>query len=631
MVPVSRRRLLAVAGSASLGGCTLRDESDGALPDPLAEALAAVPQVVEGSRPVEIVVGAPQEYDGSVPRPFGNALARWVGISPRSLHRLVYVRFADVDRWLVVATGQWTAGWVTVPEAAVHTEDGFAIVASSGVGPWDAGLEAARDATGFFERGLDSRAPLAEALDPIADSRSLVALPTTARDTLPGGVDVAGIDVVAYTGPATGASAEEPTLVAAFSSASDADPDAVERLLAADDVPVDPSAASVQTRRVDGRLLVATIDTPAGGSDAGSAAPDVETHVETASDGRARVEFRGNEPLEADAVHLCVDGRPVADPPWTGTERIAPYSSYVLDLSRFSMVRVQWRPPDGRAAPVELDSRIYAPPPFAASFDPESGRVTVRYYGLRSLDLDALEVLHELPDPRATTTEPATFADRPATLEHGDEFVLTGFEFGDGLEIEPTDESPFDRTLLHRNLEPPHDFWLAREDGRPFIVYRGDATLPADRVRVAADGGAIPQFEGADRITAGDRWLLEDASLADHYEVEFAPSVTRRTIRSFRIPPAADLSFAYDPSTNQLEITHVGGDSLPLSGLGLYVGTGDPERLDPWPELETIAESDTVTAALPRGLTAGEQSLLVALAYAGRPVDHAVVDVDGEA
>lgn len=609
MVPISRRQFVAAGGLTVLAGCLSRgaddgpgddpDGGDGDLPGALSRALAPVPTSVEGDD-VQLVRIAAPTADEDVPVSTVTAgMPSDLDLDPEAVDRTAATTFRnDLSDNVATAVGSFDAADVGDPEdAAVHATDGIALAASSDSGPWDAGLEAAREAREDPDVGLAAERSLERILGPVADRGQILWLPTLLAEDAPQDavLDSEALESIAV-GIDTDFEAREQRMTYAVLFAADAEPDegTVESILETDGNG-DVEDAGIE---IDGRLATATLTQALSPYQLPDDSPDARFGLRyDAESGVVTLEQVGEESVDVANLELRIDEEPV-EAPWDDEAEIEPGDTFELDAALLSTVEVRWIDPEREDVYQPLGRGVVGGNDvFEASYDREAEELTITYTGETTVDADQFELQRIGTEIEDRETEPLT--DRTDALEPGEELVIEDHSLGEQVHLRVTfdrENGQFSQSVFWHRARPPGRFEFDDEDGTPALVYRGESERPASDYRVTVDGEPVDTqwADVHDALADGDR-LEVDADTGSEVAVEYAGDDEPHEMTATTVRPRAEFEFALEGES--VEITHAGGESIDAEALDVRIhGAESPVPDDAWADAyDTVEEGDSIT------------------------------------
>lgn len=611
MVHTSRRRLLAVAGLAAVAGCVSDDEEPS---DPVPEVddeslLGMVPPAVEGVELAELLHLDPVEKpDAPMRGQFLYDIPSEIELDTDEIDEIAVAFYIDEPTdeddaenealrggWLI--SGSFDADDPVVDdemeaEAAIDREDGLFIATFNETNgetePGEAvsaAIEATRDGARTPVVETDEVSPAFEHLDEPVMTTVSVQPRLEGMVFGVGRADITDIDGIQslVSGTTTVDDQQiDTTVVAGFSSESDADEEAfeehIEERVRAD---IDPDVEQ------DGQFVRAQYTReiePRPDHDAG---PDVRMVVRyREEDGVATVRHRGGDSVPADELHLSIDGEPV-ELDW-GTDTVEEDDTAELSVDPFAAYRLEWRDPDDEATFDTLTTGVlYDPTAFESHYDDDEETVSFSYDG-RPIDrTDRLELRYQPDgDRQAGTTE--TVDERTNQLEAGDELVVEDVQYGDSVTLSASYE--FEQrsgraSIIIHQVEPPGRFRVDHDE--PTLEYTDDESHDAAEFTVTIDDNlAATQFEDDhDTLEAGDELVL-DAEPGDRVSVDWeGDEETHNRLEVIVQPPAAfDLARVGD----EYEVTYVSEEPWPADAFELEVpdDTIEQQFADAYDQLE---------------------------------------------
>lgn len=642
MVPISRRRFVAVGSVAAIAGCLARGNSDssdendedtndgsgdGELPDDLSTALDPIPAAVD-----EVPVGQlsatalDPESDGTNTALVG--INNAVDLDPQDVDWAATAMFGEDFDTVSVYVGSFEADQIDQSgNASITVEDGRAIVASSTRSAWEAGLEASEEAADDPDTGVDGEYPMEHLFGPMVDADVLHALTDIREETVPEGadIDVDALDAIGI-GVSNDVEAREQTLtyVAVFAEGEEPDGAIVEEILRTDSYDTEPADAEIQ---VEDRRATTTITTNLPRSSFPDNSPEVYVSVrfsETRETTELQFDSSEGETVDTSNLELLIDGETV-EPPWDDGATIEPDTSFEIDAQPLELVTIVWHDPEHEDISQTLArSVVDRHGVFSAEYDEENTAVTVTYDGERTADPSRLELERSTQgEPSGDSTPLTEYVD---DLEPGDEFVVEDVDYGDTVSIHVDDDTDFSaKSLFYYRVSPPGSFELTQEDGERALVYHGEGNAPAAEFRVLVDDEPTDaQFADVAETLEGRERLVVDAELGDQLTVEYVGQDDPVEVFTKEVVPAAE--FTYDAGDEAVEITHDGGESIPVADLGVYMYPAEPRRRpDAFAsEYDTVEEGDSITVeyvADGSGEEDPEQPTTIAVSYDGNSFD----------
>lgn len=627
----TRRRLLAIGGVALLAGC-LEDDSqepaeqndsndepaadtddqpDGdrtdepALSEDLATVLGAIPRTVgdRSIRPLWIVAppteNAETESKASVPTTA--LVARQFGVDPEAIDRAaVAVDSDDTAVSLAVAVGSFDGESLDPPEnVAAHAADGLAIIARND-GPWEAGLEAGKDAAADPEAGIGTT--VEPVVAPIQDNTFIGLAPNIEEISF----EVPdAVERVAVGRQLVGGYDQRVEFAARFVDREAATEAAVETII--DDRRGNVDELDVEYERVgpEDRTVVGSFITQLPPSQLPDNAPDARFAFR---DSEGVLEQIGEEPVDPARIELRVGGEKRA-PPWDDREAlIEPGDRFEIDVDPFQLVEVVWLDPEldierplGRSVASGRDA-------FEGEYDPDADTLTITY--TEEFEADATKFSLRRGGAGAEDNgETALKRFVGERLTAGDSITVEDVGYGDRVDITLTIERSRDNeaygittSVFGFIAEPPGQFEFGLENGTATITYRGSERQPAENYRIGfaeEDGPASVQFtDRYDRLTDGDS-VTVDVAVGDRIVVEWVGDDRPFRVDEYAVTPDATFEIDYDESAEELTIAHAGGDPIDPERLRVEVLGAPVENRKPWVETyDTVESNDAVVLSV---------------------------------
>lgn len=640
MVPLTRRRLLAAAGTATLAGCLSddgeepsddgEDESTESLdPDPLPDDLAAVLETVPGQVGEDafdmIQLARPEARDDEAPQTLfaGGGQVEAFGLDPDAVDRFATARYGEYTNQLIVASGSFDEDDVDPeePEGATmygiednveHVEDGLLVAASGEGGGWDGGLEAATIAGDDPDLGVLAQYPMPAALEPVTDATGATVIRMDSEEVEEDldDIDVEALELAVLAQELVDETTQEMTLVFMFESASATDRDVAEALVADIEMGMDDAEPEYETV---GRRTVATMRGPLPDYQLPDDSPAVHFRFGYEGDGVARIEASGEESADPEQLELLVDGEPVADPPWA--DRTAPIddgTSFETEAGLLAEIEVRWNDPEREDVSHSLgQSMLGRNGLFEADYDPDEENLTITYVADEAADPSRLELVTRGPQDDYDEGDPEPLEDRVSELTE-DTTIDVDASYGDHVSIRlQSEDDSFGRSVFTYRARPPGSFHVEREDGDSYLVYRGETAKAADSYRLTVPEDPDERWDSEyvaidtqwadeyDTIEPGDRLAL-DLEIGAHGRVEWAESDEPVSVSEFQISPEVEFAFDYDEDADEIEITHEGGESLPADELTVTAYREAHEEYDDaFSEYETVSEGDSIVVDAP--------------------------------
>jgi len=626
----TRRRLLAIGGVALLAGCLENDsqepaerndsnedpaadpddQSDGdqtdepSLSEDIATVLGAIPRTVgdRSIRPLWIVAPPENAETGSeAPVPTTTLVARQLGLDPGAIDRAAVA--VDPDETavsLAVAVGSFDGEALDPPEdVATHAADGLAILARND-GPWEAGLEAARDAAANPDPGIG--AAVEPVVAPIQDNTFIGLAPDI--EELSAEVPDS-VERVAVGRRLVGGYDQRVEFAVRFVDREAATETAVGTII--DDRRGNADELDIEYERVgpEDRTVVGSFVTQLPPSQLPDNAPDAR-FVFRHSEGV--LEQIGEEPVDPGRVEFRVGGEKRA-PPWDDREApIEPGDRFEVDVDPFQLVEVVWLDPEldverplGRSVASGRDA-------FEGEYDSDADTLTITY--TEEFEADATKFSLRRggsgPEDDGETDLESLVGER---LTAGDSITVEDVGYGDRIEITLTversraDEAYGVTTSVFVFVpEPPGRFEFVLEDGTATITYRGDERRPAENYRIGFAGEDEPasvQFaDRYDRLTDGDS-VAVDVAVGDRIVVEWVGDDRPFRVDEYAVTPDATFEIDYEEGAEELTITHAGGDPIDPERLRVEVLGASVEDRTPWVEpYDTVEPDDAVVLSI---------------------------------
>ena len=625
MVPTRRRLLAAGTGAlALLAGCLENDsdpaeqddgpepgsdhgsedghEQRGALSDPLERVLGAIPQSVEGDSLEAVwIVRRPSEGSDEDPDPAGmpttSVVAEQLGVPSETIDRAAVATDPEnAERSLAVAAGALEADDIDRPDdAAIHVDDGLVVIAEDD-GPWEAGIAAAQDTLEDDAAGLASR--LAPVVAPVQTS-SFIAVSGVTEEFLAETDEVPeSVGRLAIARELVDERSQRIQFVVRFADAEAASQGTVETVIDAQGTDTDDLDVEYETVGPDQRTVVATFVTELPPSQRPDDSPDARFVYR---DRAGVLEQIGDEAVDPDRLELRVDGD-VRMPPWADREDpIGPETRFEVDLDPFRLVEVVWLDPDRDGVEQPLGRFVTADPDaFDGEYNHDSETLTITYTG--DVDVDATNFdlrrggLRDEPASKLT----AFVGER---LTPDESIVVEDVEYDDQIAIvlsversQGSEAFGITRPVFTYVAQPPGAFEFTTDDETVTITYRGSEPVPAEQYRIdvtTREGPVSTQFaDQYDRLTEGDA-VTVDAVAGDHVVVEWVDGDRSVSVDAITLTPDAEFEITYDATTDELTITHAGGD--PIDPAQLRVEADTAVASTPWvEEYDTVEPGDTV-------------------------------------
>ncbi|PSP16473.1 hypothetical protein BRC62_06135 [Halobacteriales archaeon QH_10_67_13] len=635
----TRRRLLAIGGVALLAGCLESDSQEPAeqndsnedpatdsddqpdgdrtgepsLSEDLATVLGAIPRTVgdRSIRPLWIVAPPSEgsETESDLPAvPNTTLVAQQLGLDPEAIDRAAVA--VDPDETavsLAVAVGSFGGEALDPPgDIATRAADGFAIFARND-GPWEAGLEAARDAAADPEAGIGTT--LEPVVAPIQDNTFIGLAPNAEGISFE---DPDSVERVAVGRRLVGGYDQRVEFAVRFVDREAATETAVETII--DDQRGNVDELDVEYERVgpEDRTVVGSFVTQLPPSQLPDNAPDARFRFR---DSKGVLEQIGEEPVDPARVELRVGGEKRA-PPWDDREApIEPGDRFEIDVDPFQLVEVVWLDPEfdverplGRSVASGRDA-------FEGEHDPDADALTITYTKEFEADARRFSLQRGGPGPEddKKTDLESLVGER---LTAGDSITVEDVGYGDRIDITLTVERSradeaygITMSVFSFIAEPPGRFEFIPEDGTVTITYRGSERQPAENYRIGFAGEDEPasvQFaDQYDRLTDGDS-VAVDVAVGDRIVVEWVGDDRPFRVDEYTVTPDATFEIGYDEGAEELTIPHAGGDPIDPERLRVEVFGAPVENHTPWAETyETVEPDDAVVLSVaerPRGV-----------------------------
>lgn len=627
----TRRRLLAIGGVALLAGCLENDsqepaeqndsnedpaadpddQSDGdrtdepSLSEDIATVLGAIPRTVgdRSIRPLWIVAPPTEnaETASEAPVPTTTLVAQQLGLDPETIDRAaVAVDPEETAVSLAVAVGSFDGEALDPPgDVATHATDGLAILARND-GPWEAGLEAARDAAADPEAGIGPA--IEPVVAPIQDNTFIGLAPNIEAVSfeVPDSVEQVAIGrrlVDEYD--------QRVEFAVRFVDRGAATETAVGTII--DDRRGNVDELDIEYERVgpEDRTVVGSFVTQLPPSQLPDNAPDARFVFRAPA---GVLEQVGEEPVDPARLELRVGGETRA-PPWDDREApIEPGDRFEIDVDPFQLVEVVWLDPEldveqplGRSVASGRDA-------FEGEYDPDADTLTITY--TEEFEADATKFSLRRgglgPEDDGETNLESLVGER---LTAGDSITVENVGYGDRIDItltverSRTDEAYGITTSVFGFVaEPPGQFEFALEDETATITYRGDERQPAENYRIgfaSEDEPASVQFtDRYDRLTDGDS-VTVDVAVGDRIVVEWVGDDRPFRVDEYAVTPDATFEIDYDEGAEELTITHADGDPIDPERLRVEVLGASIENRTPWIEpYETVEPGDAVVLSV---------------------------------
>ncbi len=627
----TRRRLLAIGGVALLAGCLENDSQEPAeqndsnedpaadsddqpdgdrtdelgLSEDLGTVLGAIPRTVgdRSIRPLWIVAppseGSETEAEASVPTT--RLVAQQLGVDPETIDRAAVA--VDPDETavsLAVAVGSFDGEALDPPEnVAAHAADGLAITARND-GPWEAGLEAARDAAADPEAGVGTT--VEPVVAPIQDNTFIGLAPNTEESSF----EVPdAVEQVAVGRRLVGEYDQRVEFAVRFVDQEGATEAAVETIIDGRRGNVDELDVEYERVGPEDQTVVGSFVTQLPPSQLPDNAPDARF---TFRDSEGVLEQIGEEPVDPARLEFRVGGEKRA-PPWDDREAlIEPGDRFEIDVDPFQLVEVVWLDPEfgverplGRSVATGRDA-------FEGEYDPDADALTITY--TEEFEADATKFSLRRgglgPEDDGETDLESLVGDR---LTAGDSITVEDVGYGDRVDITLTVERSRDNeaygittSVFSFRAEPPGRFEFGLEDGTATITYRGSERQPAENYRIGfaeEDGPASVQFtDRYDRLTDGDS-VAVDVAVGDRIVVEWVDDDRPFRVDEYAVTPDATFEIDYDEGAKELTIAHAGGDPIDPERLRVEVLGAPVENRTPWAETyETVEPDDAVVLSV---------------------------------
>ena len=623
----TRRRLLAIGGVALLAGCLENDsqkpaerndsnedpaansdsQPDGdradeqSLSEDLATVLGAIPRTVgdRSIRPLWIVASPTEnaEPGSKAPVPTTTLVAQQFGLDPEAIDRAVVAVDSDETAVsLAVAVGSFDGEALDPPEdVATHAADGLAILARND-GPWEAGLEAARDAAADPEAGIG--ATIEPVVAPI-QSNSFIGLAPSVEELSSEVPD--SVEQVAVGQQLVDEYDQRVEFAVRFVDREAATETAVGTII--NDRRGNVDELDVEYERVgpEDRTVVGSFVTQLPPSQLPDNAPDARFVFR---DSEGVLEQIGEEPVDPGRVELRVGGEKRA-PPWDDSEApIDPGDRFEIDVDPFQLVEVVWLDPEfdverplGRSVASGRDT-------FEGEYDPNADTLTITY--TEEFEADATKFSLRRgglgPEDDGETDLESLVGDR---LTAGDSITIEDVGYGDRIDITLTVERSradeaygITTSVFDFVAEPPGRFEFVLDDGTVTITYQGSERQPAENYRIgfeSEDGPASVQFTNRyDRLSDGDS-VTVDVAVGDRIVVEWVGDDRPFHVDEYAVTPDASFKIDYDGGAEELTITHAGGDPIDSERLRVEVLGVAVKNRTPWVETyDTVEPEDAV-------------------------------------
>lgn len=626
MDSLSRRRLLAVGGTAALAGCSGKLLSDGTktptgtdrqtrspsapptttaggtATDAFDDILAVLPTSVDEKDAQTVRLYAPVPASDVPDGSTGMASARTgiadsIGLTAKSVDWAGVAMYDDRSAGIAVAVGSFDAPKPHVPDTApadmaTHREDGLFVMGfeqqtrSSSASPWQNGLDASEAALNDETPSLGDSEDVVSALTPLADGGYITLLPTYPVDgqsiPIPSDMDTEGIATVAIGQSPTEDGNRRSTAVVVFDSKSAVDESVIDSILG------DYSDRHGLTVRPNGRRVVgsATYDSTTGQSNG----PDVyfsAQYVDAA--GKVVLTCSGGESVKADALTVYADDERV-NVEWENAT-VQKGDAVRFDSPPFTPVRVEWSDPNSDATAVLTRRVAYDSTTFDGSYDAADDTVVFRYTGSQPAPTDNLRLQYHTTGESESSDEGTPV--EQDTLQTGDEITVEDVPYGEQVVLMARveyDHGSMGSSVAYVSTSPPGHFSLQRETMD--LVFRADQSQPASNYRVTVDGTPVEtQFNDEyDRLEQGNT-LSISAETGQKVVVEWIGDDGPIDVFTRRLIP--QVSFDLQRDGDVFELTYRGEQSWDASAFEVRVGPSKTVSFTD--EYDTLEDGDSIS------------------------------------